>query len=458
VDRLTPSRTGIDGRVVRRGEEGYEHLRRGAVWHAGVPDRFPEIIVLAGSEEDVVAAVRLARSLGLRVAVRSGGHSWSGSHLRDDTLLIDLSNLRKVEIDPESLSATVQPGVRGSELLAMLREQDLFFPVGHNYGVGIGGYLLQGGFGWAGREYGPACMSVVAIDAVTADGELVHASETENADLLWAARGAGPGFFAAVTRFHLRVYPHRPVTMNSTLVFPASAAAEVCRFIHEVGRDTPLEMGVLIQRHEAAAFEPIVMLTATAYAWTEEEARQQLALVEACAARPQALSEQLCRATEHGAVELDETTGVLNESRRWIADNVATNASFSRMWPNLEHLIATIPAAPSYLLIFNWDGYPGAPQRPPMAFSLEGELCYAFYCAWDDPAQDDVHREWTTTLMRGWEAHSWGTMLADENLLHRPSRFMAPENLASLDTLRATWDPGNAFVSWLGRPAPSARP
>jgi len=453
MDRLTPSRTGIDGRVVRRGEEGYEHLRRGAVWHAGVPDRFPEIIVLASSEEDVVAAVRLARSLDLQVSVRSGGHSWSGSHLRDDTVLIDLSNMRKVEIDRDSFSATVQPGVRGSEVLSMLREQDLFFPVGHNYGVGIGGYLLQGGFGWAGREYGPACMSVMAIDAVTAEGEIVHASETENADLLWAARGAGPGFFAVITKFHLRVYPHRPITMNSSFIFPAVAAADVCRFIHEVGRETPLEMGVLIQRHAIAEFEPVVILTASAYAWNEEDARQQLALLETCPARPLALAEQLYRLTEHGAVELDETTGVLNESRRWIADNVATNASFSQMWPTLEHLIATIPAAPSYLLIFNWDGYADAPPRPPMAFSLEGELCYAFYCAWDDPADDDARREWTTDLMRRWEPDAWGTMLADENLVNRPVRFMASENLVRLDSLRSRWDPSGVFTSWLGRPA-----
>ena len=148
--KLTASATGIDGRVLRRGEEGYEHLRRGAVWHAGVPERYPEVIVLATSEGDVVAAVRLAIRLDLKVAVRSGGHSWSGSHLRNGSLLIDMSNLRRVEIDAGSMTATVQPGVRGSEVLSMLREQDLFFPVGHNYAVGIGGYLLQGGFGWAG--------------------------------------------------------------------------------------------------------------------------------------------------------------------------------------------------------------------------------------------------------------------------------------------------------------------
>jgi hypothetical protein len=453
MQRLLPSATGIDGRVVRRGEEGYEHLRSGAVWHQGVPDRFPEIIVLAAHEQDVVAAVRLARRLDLQIAVRSGGHSWSGSHLRDRSLLIDLSNLRAVEIDASAMTATVQPGVRGSEVLGMLREQDLFFPVGHNYGVGIGGYLLQGGFGWAGREYGPACMSVMGVDAVTADGNLVHADEHTNSDLLWAARGAGPGMFAVITRFHLRVYPHRPVTMNSTYIFPAGACADVVRFIHEKGRETPLEMGVIIQRHEIADFEPVVVLTATTYTRTKDEALENLRLLEMCPALPLALAAQPYRPTVHGAVELDESTGILNETRRWVADNIATDASFEQMWPNLEHLMGTIPAAPSYLLIFNWDGYPGAPERPDMAFSLEGDLCYAFYCAWDDPSDDDDHRRWTTELMRAWEPAAWGTMLADENLINRPVRFMADDNLRRLDELRRTWDPHGTFVSWLGRPA-----
>jgi hypothetical protein len=123
------------------------------------------------------------------------------------------------------------------------------------------------------------------------------------------------------------------------------------------------------------------------------------------------------------------------------------------MWPNLDHLIETIPDAPSYLLIFNWDGHPEAPDQPEMAFSLEGELCYAFSCAWDDPSDDAKFRDWTTDLMRGWEPYAWGTMLADENLANRPSRFMHPGNLKTLDSIRSVWDPDHTFVEWLGRPA-----
>jgi FAD/FMN-containing dehydrogenase len=338
----------------------------------------------------------------------------------------------------------------------MLRQQGLFFPVGHNYAVGIGGYLLQGGFGWAGRDYGPACMSVTGIDVVTAEGQFIHADENENSDLFWAARGAGHGFFGAVTRFYLRVYPHRAVTMRSSYILPAAAAADAVEFVHEIGRDTPTEIIVVIQRNVIADYEPVAIVTATAYAESDEEARRQLAFLEELPGREQSLETVLYEISQHG-VELDESTEVLNEDRRWIADNVATNASFEQMRAGLAEVIRTMPAAPSYLLIFNWDGFAGAPERPSMAFSLEGELCYSLYAAWDDAADDAKYREWVTARTAVWAEHAWGTMLADENLLNRPSRFVTDENLERLDALRAKWDPEDRFVSWLRRPVRGAR-
>jgi FAD binding domain len=111
----------IEGRVLRRGDYRYENLRREACWHAGVPERYPEVIVLANNESDVVGAVELARDEGMRIAARSGGHSWSGSHLRDGSLLIDVSNLRHVSIDKQALVSTAQPGIRVIELVLPYR-------------------------------------------------------------------------------------------------------------------------------------------------------------------------------------------------------------------------------------------------------------------------------------------------------------------------------------------------
>ena len=168
----------IAGGAFHKGESEYESARRATVWNAAKPERYPDLVIQARDADDVQAAVRLARREGMRIGVRSGGHSWAGNHVRDGGLLLDASALDEVEIDAAAMTASVGPGVRGHELLETLGAQGLFFPAGHCPGVALGGYLLQGGFGWNGRVHGPACMSVTAIDAVTAEGELVPVSYT----------------------------------------------------------------------------------------------------------------------------------------------------------------------------------------------------------------------------------------------------------------------------------------
>jgi FAD/FMN-containing dehydrogenase len=163
--------TPAPGRTLARDDAGYETARRDAVWRTNMPDRFPTRIVQANSVGDVVAAVRVAKAEGRQVGVRSGGHSWSANHVRDGGVLIDVSRLKAFTVDKSAMTATVEPGLGGSVLLAELMKRDLFFPVGHCRGVAIGGYLLQGGFGWNGRAFGIACSNVLAIDYVDADGE-----------------------------------------------------------------------------------------------------------------------------------------------------------------------------------------------------------------------------------------------------------------------------------------------
>ena len=166
----------------------------------------------------------------MTVGVRSGGHSWAGNHLRDGGMLLDLSRLHEVEVDAAAMTARCSPGCRGQRAARGAREHELFFPAGHCVGVALGGYLLQGGYGWNGRVHGPACMSVEAIDVVTAEGELVRADAEQNADLLWAARGSGPGFFGVVTRFHLRLQRAPAVDRQRALPVPAEVLEEVFRW------------------------------------------------------------------------------------------------------------------------------------------------------------------------------------------------------------------------------------
>ncbi|EUA06735.1 FAD binding domain protein [Mycobacterium xenopi 4042] len=154
------------------------------------------MIVQAHNTDDVVAAICYARAHGHRVGVRSGGHNWSASHLRDGGLLLDVSRLDHCSVDTEQMTANVGPGKVASVFAAELDSRGLFFPAGHCEGICLGGYLLQGGYGWNSPMLGPACESVLGLEVVTADGERLYCDAENHPDLYWAARGAGRVFSA----------------------------------------------------------------------------------------------------------------------------------------------------------------------------------------------------------------------------------------------------------------------
>ena len=196
-------------------------------------------MLCARDEQDVVAGVRLARERGLKVSVRAGGHSWAVWSVRDDALLIDLGLMQELGYDPATGIATASPAIKGgAELTPFLTAQGRAFPGGHCPSVGIGGFLLQGGQGWNSRNVGWACEHIAAIDVVTADGELIRADEDRNSDLLWAARGAGPGFFGVVTRFHLRTQPLARAMTQDTWTFELDDLEPLLRLDRRAPADT----------------------------------------------------------------------------------------------------------------------------------------------------------------------------------------------------------------------------
>lgn len=435
------------GRAFARGDEGYEEARLAAVWNARTPPRFPDLIVQAEVEEDLVRAVRLARAGGMKIGVRSGGHSWAGNHLRDGGMLLDVSQLDGVSIDAEAMTATVGPGCHGDELLETLAEQGLFFPAGHCPGVGLGGYLLQGGFGWNGRVHGPACMSVEAIDVVTADGELVRADESDHPDLFWAARGSGPGFFGAVTRFHLRLYRRPGHVANGVYLYPIECLEEVFRWAQEIGPRVPRTMELMVVIHRDAEDELEVAVTGPVLADTAEEAAEALAVLESCPVRERAKLE-----VPNVEVRFDDLYAAVQESypdaHRYSADNMWTHAPVEELLPGLRRIAETMPGAPSHMLWMNWGP---SPPRPEMAYSVEDDTYIALYGVWQDSAEDEANVAWATDRM-GEMAHlSSGIQLADENLGLRPARFASEENMVRLDQVRAAYDPEGLFHPWMGR-------
>ncbi|MFV8753156.1 FAD-binding oxidoreductase [Nannocystaceae bacterium ST9] len=436
------------GRSFRRGEPGYEQARRATCWNARLADRYPDLIVQANDEHDVVEAIRSARREGMKVGVRSGGHSWSANHVREGGMLLDVSRLAAVTIDRAGMRATAGPGRAGHELARMLAREGLFFPAGHCEGVCLGGYLLQGGFGWHGRTLGPACASVIGIDFVDGEGELRHADEHENPDMFWAARGSGPGFFGVVVRFHLRVYPRPRFIGLRTAVYPIERLAEVFAWAHAIGPEVPrsIELMLMVSRDTpgvrgpgisvlAPVFEsgPIAALRATSFMRSRPR-RAALALPLV----PTPLSFLYRGVMRH-----------YPRDHRYAVDNMWTHAAFDDLLPGLERIAASLPDAPSHMLWMNW-----APprDRSDMAFSLEDEIYIALYGVWQRAEDDARVGTWAVERMRELAPLASGCQLADENLGQRPARFVADSNLERLDSLRSARDPEGRFHPWMGRP------
>lgn len=440
-----------EGRHFFRGDSGYEPARRATVWNQRVPERYPVVIVQAADTADVVAAVRYAKANGLRVGIRSGGHNWGASHLRDGGLLLDVSRLDDARIDAERKAAVVGPGKGGSILAGELDALGLFFPAGHCKGVCLGGYLLQGGYGWNSRVLGPACESVIGLDVVTADGEQLHCDAETNADLYWAARGSGPGFFAVVTAFHLRLYDKPAVCASSVYVYPATYADEIFTWARaisdDVDRRVELQIVASASVPEMGIDSPSIVMASPAFADSEAEAQQALALLGTCPVVDKALVAVPCMPTDLPTWYTAVMSNYLAD-HRYAADNMWTSASAEELLPGIHRILETMPPHPSHFLWLNWGP---SPARQDMAYSLEEPIYLALYGGWRDAADDGRYGDWARSNMAAMAGLASGIQLADENLGARPAKFATDANMVRLDEVRASYDPDGRFYSWMGR-------
>lgn len=218
--------------------EDYEKARTSRLFNRIVPKRYPTGIFFAKTEHDILHAMKLAVERELRVSIRAGGQSYPAWSVRDNALLLDLGEYSELALDQKTYIVSLSPSTTGRELDKYLLANSRAFPGGHCPSVAMGGYLLGGGMGWNTnvgaffvvddkqlqltrmKNWGWACESVVAIDVVTANGQLVRADASANGDLFWAARGGGPAFPGVVTKFHLQTLPAPKVMRSSVYVYP----------------------------------------------------------------------------------------------------------------------------------------------------------------------------------------------------------------------------------------------
>ena len=241
------------GELVRVGDAGYDTHRR--VWNGSI-DRRPGLIARCTGVADVQVAVRFSRQRGLLTAVRGGGHSFPGLSTCDGGLLIDLGLMKEIRVNPEARTARVEPGILLGELDAATQPFGLAVPAGIVTHTGVAGLTLGGGIGWIQRKYGLTIDQLLSVKMVTAEGELVRASENENADLFWGVRGGG-GNFGIVTEFEFRAVPLSPTVMAGPVFWLMEDAEKVLHFYRDWIADCPDELMTIVMQRRAPAL-PVV--------------------------------------------------------------------------------------------------------------------------------------------------------------------------------------------------------
>jgi FAD/FMN-containing dehydrogenase len=235
------------GELLRPGDPAHDEHRR--VWNGSI-DRVPALIARCTGVADVMAAVRFARQSGLSVAVRGGGHSFPGLSVCDGGLVIDLSPMKGIRVDPEARTVRAQAGVLLGELDREAQEFGLAVPAGIVTHTGLAGLTLGGGIGWLMRKHGLTIDQLVSVDLITADGELVKASEDENQDLFWGIRGGG-GNFGVVTEFEFRLVPVGPIVLAGPVFWPMEESPNVLRFYRDWIAQAPDELMTIVVHRRA---------------------------------------------------------------------------------------------------------------------------------------------------------------------------------------------------------------
>lgn len=449
-EETLPGRPPIAGSVYGADHSEFNKVVMGMLFNKTDPGGLPYMVAEPRTVEDVISVVRYAARAGKRLTVCSGGHSFSANFVRPGCILLHMKHFDQYQIDQEQMTAQAGPGVGGSTLMQALYKHNLFFPAGHCKGVCLGGYLLQGGYGWNGRRLGIACQSVLAVDVVTARGDLVHANEQENADLYWAARGAGPGFFGVVVRFYLQLHelpPYRAIMAHS---FSIQHLEAVYRWAHEQGPSIPrsVEFQMLMSRNRSGILGPGIEALAPIFAYDRDEFEQAQAFMHQSPIKKKALI--ATPAFNPGIALLYKAVmSHYPSGRYWGVDNMWTHASIDELLPFIQQIAQTLPPSPSHFLWLNW--YPGSLNQD-MAYSKEDALYLALYGCWKRASYTPLYADWAADTMRAMEHLATGIQLADEGLHKRTADFMSREHLQRLQQIRQKYDPDGLFHEWHSRP------
>lgn len=435
----------LGGQVLVGGDVGYDPAR--TVWNAMV-DRRPRVIVRCANAGDVATAVRFARTHDLEIGVRCGGHGVLGLAVPEGGLMIDLTGMGRVYVDPQRRRAWVQGGALLGALDREAQRHGLATTAGNVSHTGVGGLTLGGGMGWLARQFGLSCDNVAAFEVVTAEGDLVRATATENADLFWGLRGGG-GNFGVVTQFEFRLHPVGTQALLADLSFPIADALPVLRGWRDLSAHAPAQ----------ATFTSSVSgaLATVGFVWVgDPEAGRQL--LPALQALGLPVAQQVREVSYLQLQQMDDSAEGHAQRRYW-KGHYFTDFPDETIQAYL--LRGTDSGSGEHLPAVSLQAYGGAIADVPdgeSAFS-QRDTMFEFVAAarWSDPAEDDLRMAAARRCAASLEPFASGAYvntLTDEGA-NGVRRAYPPHKLARLSALKDVYDPDNVFhLNQNIRPAP----
>ena len=449
----------LSGTVVVRGQPSYEEWRKAMIWQFAKADRHPDMIVQVDTVADVQEAVRYAAERNMKVTTRGGGHSMAACFLRNSGMLIDVSRLDGIAVDGANKSAVAGPGVICRGLAEELAKHDLAFPGAHCGTVPISGYLLGGGVGLNTNSWsqGLSVFAVKGVDIVTADGELRHASATENPELFWAARGGGPGLFGVVTNFHLACFDAPKVIWGATYVFPYDELRAVTDVMRDVvpALDKRVEVMYSVAPDPEAAPElpyaerQLIYLDINAFAQSEAEGRRMIEPLTRHPLAGRSVAAITDRAGSFDRYYSDNEAGF--PQTHWMGDDIwaddpdAVREIFEKVIPET--------AAPRAIPIMLYTGEHKG-EQPDAAASTFGRYYVAYYMEWDEPGEEQASREFCHRVFQEMKQVSSGSYINEMDQEGRPediSTCYSPQAWTRLGELRRKWDPDGVFHDFYGQ-------
>src|SRR5436190_272371 len=439
----------LRGEVLRDGDPGYDEARTS--WNAIFHEARPDLVVSCAGAADVIAAVRFARSAGLDIAVKGGGHSVPGFSTIEGGMLIDLGPMKGVRVDPANRRVVAQAGCRWRDVDAETQEFGLAVTGGLVSDTGVAGYTLGGGIGHLMRKHGLAIDNLVGCDVVTADGRFVHASATAEPELFWGLRGGG-GNFGIVTAFEFELHPVGPMVYGGPIFFAGEdAEAVLTTFAEWTGAGLPDEISALAN----------VLVAPTVPFLPEEHHGKQIVALLFCHSGDHAEGERLLAPIRAAATPIADLAGPIP----YAALNSLLDPLFAKggryymrsgyldgMTPEaIDALVTTHLSSPLPGCEFHVHDFGGAVARVGAGDTAFGDRGAPYVLnivgSWQDPADDDANLAWMRDAGAALDEFCTGTVYSNFMGSEGDERTKAAygEKLPRLQALKRAWDPDNVF-------------